>query len=92
MTAEVRHERGYARFFISAAANLLILAPSLAVGVSLFNDNLPLQPALKMSCLILFLASVNFGLVIMLDPYRRHFSKLSPPAIISMVAVVFYRL
>jgi hypothetical protein len=90
MTAEARHERGSTRFFISTAVSVLILLPSLAVGVSLLEDKLPLQPALKISCLILFLASINFGTAIMLEPYRRYLSKLSSAAIVSMVAVVFF--
>ena len=89
MTAVAGHEKTFARFFVSIATNLLILSPSLAVGLGLLNDKLPLQPALKISCLILFLASVNFGAAIMLEPYRRYFSSFSPSAIIGMVTVIF---
>jgi hypothetical protein len=89
MTAVAGHSKTFARFFIPAGINILVLAPSLAAGLGLLNDALPLQPALKISYLILFLASVNFATVIMLEPYRRHFSKLSPAALLTVVAVVF---
>jgi len=89
MLTTATYEQKITRIIISAGGSLLVLLPSLAAGVALLEGDLPVQPALKMSCLIMFLASVNFGTVIMLDPYHRYFSKLSPPAIISMVAVVF---
>jgi hypothetical protein len=89
MTAATRHGQEITRFLISTGATILILSPSLAAGMGLLGNNLPLQPALKISLAILLLASVNFGTAIMLDPYRRYFSKLAPPALVSMVAIVF---
>ena len=89
MTAAAGHNRIFARVFIAIGASVLILSPSLAVGLGLLNDSLPLQQALKISYLILFLASVNFAAAIMLEPYHRYFSGLSLPAILTMVAIVF---
>ena len=88
MTAVAGHERTFVRFLTSTGATLFILSPSLAAGLCLLNGNLPLQPALKISYLILFLMSVNFAGAIMLEPYRRYLSKLSLPAILGMAAVV----
>lgn len=89
MTAVAGHDRSFARILLSVGTSLLVLLPSLATGWCLLNDSLPLQSALKVSCLILFLASINFAAAIMLEPYRSHFSRLSPPAMIGMAAIVF---
>lgn len=88
MTAVAGHNKNFARFLILVGTSLLVLSPGLVTAWALLGDKLPVQPALKISCLILFLASVNFATVIMLDAYHRHFSRLSPPALLSMAAVV----
>jgi len=90
MTATVKHGQGVTRFFFSHGASVLILAPSLAAGICLLEDTLPLlQEALRISYLILFLASINFATAIMIEPYRSSLSRLSLPTLMSMVAVVF---
>jgi len=89
MTVVAGHNRSVAQVLTSLAASVLVLLPSLATLWCLQEGELPLQPAMKISCLILFLASINFATAIMLEPYRSHFSKLSPPAVISMAVTVF---
>lgn len=90
MTAAAGHDKSFARFFVSTGTNLLVLSPSLATVLGLFNGALPVQSALQISYMILFLASVNVAMAIMLEPYRQHFSKFSLPAIVSMTAVVLF--
>lgn len=88
MTTAVRHNHGVLQFFKLATASILILSPSLAAGICLLENQLPLQQALRTSVMILFLASVNLAVVIMLDPYRHNYSKLTPPSLVGMVTVV----
>ena len=88
MTTAIGRYHGVLQIFKTATTSILILSPSLAAGVCLLENELPLQEALRTSVMILFLASVNFAVAIMLDPYRGNYSRLTPPSLIGMVTVV----
>lgn len=88
MTTAIRQGHGVLQLFKAATASIIILSPSIAAGVCLLENQLPLQEALRTSVMILFLASVNIAVAIMLDPYRHNYSKLAPLSLIGMVTVV----
>jgi hypothetical protein len=89
MSAIIQHDHGVAQFFKSASASVAILVPSMMTGMYLIKHyRAPLHAPFQIVCLILLLASVNLGTVIMIDAYRNHFSKLTPPALISMITTV----
>ena len=89
MTIAIRHDHSATQFFKSASISILILSPSLAAGLYLIMDNpIPLLTPYQITCLILILALLDIVTVILLEPYRRYFSKLTPPAFFSAITAV----
>lgn len=75
-------------FAKSASGSLLVLAPSLLAGLYLVETRVPLHAPYAISGATLLLAAVDFIIVFSLEPYRRHLSSLSLPALLGAVAVV----
>jgi len=91
MTTALRHDQRVMQIFKAASATILtigMLCASLLLGKYLLDHRLPQQSSYQVSCIILVLASINFGTAIMLDPFRYYYSKFTPPAIVSMAALV----
>ncbi len=88
MTAVIRRDNKVAQFLKSASASIVVLVPSLIAGMYLMDNRLPLQEPFIISYLILILSAINLALVIMMEPYRRDYCKMTSPALASVIAVV----
>ena len=88
MTAAIRHDHMVMHYIKTAGIGILMLCFSVAAGVYLLDNRPPPQSSYQLSCIILFLASINIATVIMMDPFHHYFSKFTPSAIIGMEAVV----
>ncbi len=88
MTATIRPAQKPLQLFKSLSASLAIIAPCLATMLMLRDSRLPQDFPILFSCLILIVMSVNFGTAIMIEPYRKDFSRLTPSALLSASGVI----
>ena len=88
-TAEIKYDQGAMHYIKVAGIGMLMLGFSVAAGLYLLDNRPPPQSSYQLSCIILFLASINLGTVIMMDPFQHYFSRFTPAAIIGMAGVIF---
>lgn len=75
--------------FKSAMISLLTLSPSLMAGLYLLDNRVPLHSPYATGCIVLLLAAADFMGLLFLEPYRRHLSRLTLPALVGAMTVVF---
>ena len=72
----------------SSIISAIILAPALIAAIYLVENQGPIHAPYLVACVILLLAALDFALVIIIEPYRSKFSKLTLPAFIGAMAIV----
>jgi hypothetical protein len=83
-----RNDRGVAQFFKSATTSSIALALSVAVGFYLKDNRLTLGASESISSALLFVAALDIGVAVLLEPYCRRLSALTIPAMISVTGLV----
>jgi hypothetical protein len=72
----------------SALITLLILSPSLLLGIFLIGDRPPVPYAYFVSCTILLLAAIDFATVVFIEQYRRRLGALTIPAFLGTIFII----
>jgi hypothetical protein len=88
MTTAIRHDHDITQFLKSASFSMLALSPSLMAGMYLADNRTLLQAPYLMDYALLALAALDMAAVLLLEPYRRQFSRLTFPALIGAATVI----
>ena len=75
-------------FVKSFIINILILIPSILIGFYLTENNAPLPYPYMIAYAILLWATLDFIIVVLIEPYRRILGALTIPAFIGTISIV----
>jgi hypothetical protein len=82
------HRPSTADVVAAAMLNILIVTPSIFLGVYLRVNAVPLQYASFVTCTVLMLAGFNFATVVFIAQTGRKFAQVTTPALLSVISII----
>lgn len=73
----------------SALVSALVMIPSVLSGFYLMDHRVPVQYAYFVACSIVLLAVFDFATVIFIEQYRSRLGKMTLPALLGAIAIIF---
>lgn len=76
-------------FLKSVLVGTLVIIPSVLTGYYLMDNPVPTQYAYFVACSVLFLSVLDFAIVVFIEQYRDRLGRVTMPALLSAIAVIF---